>query len=220
MKSREERSTFPFVWNGSLEAEYVASGLKVIVGVDEAGRGPLAGPVVAAAVAFRDCDTLWAARDSKKMTPRARARYFDLAVADLGHAVGICSVDEIDRLNILRASLLAMEKAVAGLQTTPEIVLVDGNQRLSAAIPSRAIVHGDDRVAVIGAASIIAKVTRDRIMADYDRQFPGYGFARHFGYPTAEHRKQLMRLGPCPIHRRTFHGVREFFQATAGEANK
>jgi ribonuclease HII len=158
---------------------------------------------------------LWAARDSKKMTARARDDYYMRVTSELPYAVGICSPEEIDELNILRASLRAMEKAVAGLAGTPDVILVDGNQRLCLSIPSRAIVRGDDRVAVIGAASIIAKVTRDRLMCDYDVRFPEYGFARHFGYPTEEHRQILARLGPCSIHRRTFHGVREFFETPA-----
>jgi ribonuclease HII len=201
-----------------VERELVASGLSKICGTDEAGRGPLAGPVVAAAVIFRDGDLLWSARDSKTMRPNARENFFEKATQEFEYAVGMCSPQEIDELNILRASLTAMERAVALLPSEPSVVLVDGNRRLTIKIPSRAIIHGDARVAVIGAASIIAKVTRDRLMCEYDEQYPAYGFARHFGYPTEEHRRQLKQFGPCPIHRRTFHGVREFFQENLEKA--
>lgn len=195
-----------------LERELIRAGLTTICGVDEAGRGPLAGPVVAGAVVFRDCELLWSARDSKQMSSKAREAFFESAQRELEFTVGLCSPQEIDDFNILRASLTAMERAVALLPALPSMVLVDGNRRLRADIQSRAIVRGDACVAVIGAASIIAKVTRDRLMREYDLQYPGYRFAQHFGYPTAQHRRILKQLGPCPIHRRTFHGVREFFQ--------
>jgi len=202
-----------------IESELAASGIVLVCGVDEAGRGPLAGPVVAAAVMFRDCDLLWRARDSKVLSDGSREEYFASAQDELVYAVASCTPNEIDELNILRASLLAMEKAVGGLPVAPELTLVDGNRRLREVIPSRAIVHGDARVAVISAASIIAKVTRDRLMREYDRQYPGYGFAQHFGYPTELHRRNLRQLGPCPIHRRSYRGVREFFEEdTAAQA--
>ncbi|RPH93332.1 ribonuclease HII [candidate division KSB1 bacterium] len=187
----------------------------IICGVDEAGRGPLAGPVVAAAVVFRDCETMGLARDSKTLSAKNRERIYKRIMADLEFAVGICSPAEIDEFNILRASLTAMERAVSGLRSKPDLILVDGLYGLSLPIPSRAIVHGDARIAVIGAASIAAKVTRDRLMQDYDAQYPGYGFAQHVGYPTAEHRAALRRLGPTPIHRRSFRGVRELLEETS-----
>ncbi|HEY3294367.1 MAG TPA: ribonuclease HII [bacterium] len=195
-----------------IERELLASGMSLICGVDEAGRGPLAGPVVAAAVLFRDCELLWSAQDSKKMTVSAREEFFARVPHELEFGVGACTPEEIDEINILQASLRAMERAVALLPCPPQMILVDGNRRLNPSLPSRAIVHGDACVAVISAASIIAKVTRDRLMRDYDAVHPEYGFARHFGYPTEEHRRLLKQLGPCPIHRRTFQGVREFFQ--------
>jgi ribonuclease HII len=204
-----------------IEKELIVSGHSVICGVDEAGRGPLAGPVVAAAVIFRDCELLWQARDSKTMTFDSREEYFGRANGEFEYALALCSPEEIDEINILQASLLAMERAVAQLSSVPSITLVDGNHRLKSAIPSRAIVHGDARVALIGAASIIAKVTRDRMMCEYDRQYPGYGFARHFGYPTEFHRRNLRQLGPCPIHRRSYRGVREFFEENqTGQATR
>jgi ribonuclease HII len=195
-----------------IERELTAAGQTCICGADEAGRGPLAGPVVAAAVVFKDCNLLWAARDSKALSAKARADYYFEASREFEYGIGICTAEEIDSLNILQASLLAMVRAIQALPQRPTIALVDGNRRPLIDIPCRAIVRGDARVAVIGAASILAKFTRDRIMDEYDALYPGYDFARHFGYPTAEHRKRLKNLGPCPIHRRTFHGVREFFQ--------
>jgi ribonuclease HII len=196
----------------ALELQLTSTGTAVLAGVDEAGRGPLAGPVVAAAVIFKDCPALWQACDSKSINARRRMELYQGITEELDFAVGICEVEEIDSLNILRASLRAMEKAVASLSIKPSLVLVDGPFRLSTAIASQAIVRGDSRVAVIGAASIVAKVSRDQLMTAYDNQFPQYGFARNFGYPTAEHRAALKRLGPCSIHRKTFRGVREFFQ--------
>jgi len=192
----------------------VESGRVPICGVDEAGRGPLAGPVVAAALIFRDCDVLWQARDSKALSCRKRDEYFQRISDSLPFSIGICSAEEIDSLNILRASLLAMQRAIFALSIQPGFVLVDGIYLPSVAAEARAIPQGDVRIASISAASIVAKVHRDRLMMAYDEMYPGYGFARHKGYPTAEHRAALERLGPCPIHRRTFKGVREYFRET------
>jgi ribonuclease HII len=202
-----------------VERVLCAQGVMPVCGTDEAGRGPLAGPVVAAAVLFRDCETLWRARDSKAISAKAREDYYARVITELDWAVGICTAEEIDGLNILQASLVAMERAVNALPMAPGLILVDGSHRLRLSIPSRAIKHGDARVAVIGAASIIAKVTRDRLMCEYDMEYPAYGFARHFGYPTAEHRARLQQFGPCPIHRRTFHGVCEFFETAVPPEN-
>jgi ribonuclease HII len=219
MKWDSSTSAIPFTnGNLSLEQTLIASGIACFCGVDEAGRGPLAGPVVAAAVVFRDCPTLWNACDSKKLLPRARDEQFARITDQLPYAVGECDNAEIDRLNILQASLIAMARAVQKLTQTPDLILVDGNYRLKINIPSRAIIRGDARVAVIGAASIVAKVTRDRIMREYDEIFPAYGFARHFGYPTAEHRRKIRELGPCPIHRRTFRGICEYYSQIVSEA--
>jgi ribonuclease HII len=197
----------------SIEETLIASGIQSLCGVDEAGRGPLAGPVVAAAVVYRDCPALRQACDSKVLSALQREMRYRSIREELPFAVGLATVTEIDTLNILRASLLAMQRAVENLPGDPvSLILVDGRHSLAGVIPSRAIVDGDARVAVIGAASIIAKVTRDRLMQEYDQQFPEYGFGRHMGYPTLEHRDALKRIGPCVIHRRTFRGVREYFE--------
>lgn len=177
-------------------------------GVDEAGRGPLAGPVVAACVVLPFGVALTGVRDSKAMTPRQRDRAFEaiLAAAD---GVGTASVDapEIDRLNILRATHEAMRRAIAAVSPPPDAVLVDGLPVPGLPVPSVAVVQGDGRSATVAAASIVAKVTRDRLMAALDAEHPGYGLAAHKGYPTAEHLQALRRLGPCPIHRRSFAPV-------------
>ncbi len=193
--------------NGSTENYYLSRGYRRICGVDEAGRGPLAGPVVAAAVVFPEPVHIANLRDSKKLSPTKREELFEkiLKVAQVG--VGEASPVEIDAMNILQASLLAMKRAVDSLAILPDIVLVDGPYALSAETPSRAIIKGDARVRVISAASIMAKVTRDNRMFEYDREFPEYGFARHKGYPTREHLEALRRLGPTYIHRTTFRGV-------------
>jgi ribonuclease HII len=196
-----------------LERIYAQAGVTPLCGVDEAGRGPLAGPVVAAAVVYRDCNLLWSCGDSKALSAMRREELFAGITSELDYAVGICTTEEIETINILQASLLAMEKAVLKLSVTPDLVLVDGSFPLRSSIRSRAIIHGDALVAVIGAASIVAKVTRDRIMTNYDLEYPHYGFAKHFGYPTAEHRRALKEFGPCPIHRKTYRGVREYYQA-------
>jgi ribonuclease HII len=192
---------------GALERRLVASGIASFCGVDEAGRGPLAGPVVAAAVTFKETEVLWECRDSKALTPGRREELAVQLRASFDFGIGIADAGEIDRVNILRASLLAMARAVDELRSTPALLLVDGNQRIPHATRSIPIIGGDAKVCVISAASILAKVERDRIMREYAEQYPGYGFARHFGYPTAEHRAILKRIGPCPIHRMTFRGV-------------
>jgi ribonuclease HII len=213
---RAEETDYPMLpeTGETLERELVASGVSRLCGVDEAGRGPLAGPVVAAAVMYRDCPALWNACDSKRLSPAERERRFVHIVEEMEFAVGVSDCSEIDRLNILQATLQAMRRAVKKLRPTAGLILVDGKQNLGAGFSSRAIVRGDARVALIGAASIVAKVTRDRIMVEYDHLYPGYGFAQHFGYPTAAHRLRIREIGPCPIHRRTFRGVREFVQET------
>ena len=196
-----------FLLDSSTENYYFARGYRRICGVDEAGRGPLAGPVVAAAVVFPEPVEIENLRDSKKLSPAMRERVFEkiLQVAQVG--IGEASPAEIDAMNILQASLLAMKRAVDSLAISPDIVLVDGPYALSGEVPSRAIIKGDARVPIISAASIIAKVTRDRLMLEYEKEFPGYGFARHKGYPTREHLKALRHLGPTPIHRTSFRGV-------------
>lgn len=177
-------------------------------GTDEVGRGPLAGDVVAAAVILDPAHPLTGLADSKTLTERQRERCYEQIVQfSLACAVGRASVAEIDKLNILQASLLAMHRAVQALSVAPEFVYVDGNRCPKWAYPSRAVVKGDSHVPAIAAASILAKVTRDAEMAEFDTLYPGYGFARHKGYPTAQHFAALEALGPCPIHRRSFAPV-------------
>lgn len=180
----------------------------LVAGVDEAGRGPLAGPVVAAAVILDDQNPIYGLADSKKLTVRQRERLFDeIRARALCTAIGRASVEEIDTLNILQATLLAMRRAVQGLRLKPGLVLVDGNQLPRLDVRAEAIVKGDSKVAAISAASILAKVHRDRWCVEYDAQYPDYGFARHKGYGTAFHLTALRQLGPCPQHRRTFAPV-------------
>ena len=187
----------------------------VLAGVDEAGRGPLSGPVFAAAVILdptHAIDGLW---DSKKISERQRERLFD-DIIHHSRAYGIASatVEEIDQLNILQASLLAMQRAVKQLKISPDQVWVDGNQAPSLDFPVRTVVKGDQSVKAICAASILAKVSRDRIMVDYDQRYPGYGFAQHKGYGTKKHLDALRVLGPCPIHRKTFAPVKHWIASS------
>lgn len=182
----------------------------LIAGVDEAGRGPLAGPVVAAAVILDPRNPIAGLADSKKLSANQRERLFDLICARaLCCAVGSASVQEIDTINILQATMLAMRRAVQGLRLTPGKVLIDGNRIPVLNVRAEAIVGGDALVAEISAASIIAKVHRDRWCAQLDAEYPDYGFARHKGYGTAQHLAALRRLGACPEHRRSFAPVTE-----------
>jgi len=176
--------------------------------VDEAGRGPLAGPVVAGAVILPPGAVIPELDDSKLLTPEERERLFDVIRARaLAVGVGMADPATIDRVNILEATRLAMRQALAALVVEPELVLTDFVALDRLACPQRNLVRGDRRSATVAAASIVAKVTRDRIMAEADRVYPEYGFGRHKGYPTEEHRLALWRHGPCPLHRRSFHGV-------------
>jgi ribonuclease HII len=187
-----------------------AQQVKLLAGVDEVGRGPLAGDVVAAAVILDPASPIDGLRDSKKLTEKRRR---ELAVLIRERALSWCvaraSVAEIDEINILQASLLAMRRAVEGLPVQPEYVLVDGNRLPVWSYASEPVVRGDDRVAEIAAASILAKVQRDGEMLVLDQQFPGYGLARHKGYPTRVHLEALQTLGVTPIHRRSFAPVRK-----------
>lgn len=189
-----------------------------LCGVDEAGRGPLAGPVVAAAVVLDERNPVAGLADSKALSERRREALADLIRARaLAWAVGRAEVEEIDRVNVLQASLLAMRRALAGIARVPDKVLVDGN-RLPDDLPcaAEAVVGGDASVACISAASILAKVARDREMIELDARFPGYGLAAHKGYGTRAHLAALAELGPSPIHRRSFAPVRRLLEATAG----
>ncbi len=192
------------------EAEARQRGRLRVAGVDEAGRGPLAGPVVAAAVVLPRNFAVPGVTDSKKTRERQRPALYD-AIYDAALAIGIGIIDshEIDRLNILRASLQAMAMALENLDPPPDYVLVDGPFTAPAPFPQQAIVGGDGLSISIGAASIVAKETRDRLMRRYHEEYPQFGFDRHKGYPTRVHCEALRRFGPCIIHRRTFKGVRE-----------
>lgn len=189
----------------------------MVAGVDEAGRGPLAGPVVAAAVILDDRQPIAGLADSKVLSPRKRERLFDeIRAKALACCIAEASVEEIDRLNILQASLLAMRRAVEGLRLVPRRVLVDGNQLPVLNMPAAAIVSGDAKVPAISAASILAKVYRDRLCLALDRDYPDYGFAAHKGYPTAAHLAALRQHGACPVHRRSYAPVRAVLLAADG----
>ena len=182
----------------------------LIVGVDEAGRGPLAGPVVAAAVMLDELKPIKGLADSKKLTAKARERLYDeIRAKAVCCAVAEASVEEIDRLNILQATMLAMRRAVQALRLKPQLVLVDGNRLPLLDVRAEAIVGGDAKVAAISAASILAKVHRDRCCEALDAQYPEYGFARHKGYGTAQHLAALKTHGACPQHRKSFRPVTE-----------
>jgi ribonuclease HII len=188
-------------------------GAAIVAGVDEAGRGPLAGPVVAAAVVlpqrwltsgFDDC--LRGLNDSKQLSERQRESFFARITLhpEILHAVAIVDADMIDRVNILQATHQAMNHALAQLQPAPQHVLVDGHPVRTMRFPQTALVQGDARSYSIAAASVLAKVTRDRMMLEFDKLYPGYGFAEHKGYGTPQHCEAIRKLGPCPIHRRSF----------------
>jgi len=190
-----------------LSPEIIARGR--VAGVDEVGRGPCAGPVVAAAVVLDPSRPILGLADSKKLSEKRReALYLEIREKSLAWAVGRAEVEEIDSINILQASLLAMQRAIEQLSFDLEGVLVDGNILPRLTVPGQAIVQGDATVPAISAASILAKVTRDREMVEWEKVYPGYGLAVHKGYPTVVHLEALMRLGPTPIHRRSFAPVK------------
>lgn len=185
----------------------------ILAGVDEAGRGPLAGPVVAAAVVLSASCPIDGLADSKTLSAsRREALAGQIRAQATAWALGMASVEEIDRLNILQATLLAMQRAVQGLGMTPDLVLVDGNRAPQLSCPVRTVVRGDALIKSISAASILAKVARDAILQNLDAEYPGYGFAIHKGYPTAAHQRALEALGPSPVHRRSFGPVRRLLE--------
>lgn len=186
---------------------------KLIAGVDEAGRGPLAGPVIAAAVILDDEKFILGLADSKVLSA-GRREELSLLIKQraLCWALGRAEVEEIDHLNILQASLLAMQRAVAALKVVPDLVLVDGNQAPKLSLYVQTVVRGDATIPAISAASIIAKVARDAEMCELDTLYPGYGFAKHKGYPTGAHLKALERSGVSPMHRRSFGPVRRLLE--------
>ncbi len=193
-----------------LERKLRGEGSLRIAGVDESGRGPIAGPVVAAAVILPADPFIPGIDDCKKLSPERRSELFE-AINELAISIGVAVVEssEIDSTDILRATFRAMREAVANLSVRPDVVIVDGRDRPGCGVREIPVVKGDSKSLSVAAASIIAKVTRDRIMEDYDARFPVYGFSKHKGYGTAEHISALRKHGPCPIHRRSFRTVRE-----------
>ena len=215
------------------EADAAAQGFNAVAGVDEVGRGPLAGPVVAAAVILPRAFTHPEIKDSKLLSAKQREKLAPIIQQTaVSWALGIVDVEGIDRLNILRASLTAMAQALQGLSSQADLALIDGNQKIPVEILAgcgsnedrpiyqKTIVKGDQLCLSIAAASIIAKVARDQIMVDFDKQYPDYGFAGHKGYGSAAHLAALRRYGPTPIHRRSFKPVRDLLVSVLGEPNK
>ena len=193
------------------EKKAIGKGCKNIAGIDEAGRGPLAGPVVSAAVilpvTFRNSEIT----DSKKLSPQKRQRLYDVIYAQaVSIGIGIVDPIEIDRINILQASLLAMAMTVENLAPRPDYLLIDGIFPISIDLPQQPIARGDALSISIAAASIIAKVTRDRLMQKYHHYYPQFDFPKHKGYPTQAHREAIRKYGYCPIHRKSFKGVKEY----------
>ncbi|MFA5878171.1 MAG: ribonuclease HII [Candidatus Staskawiczbacteria bacterium] len=203
--------------NFNEERKLQGRGFGNVAGLDEAGRGPLAGPVVAAAVIVRSKRSeifKIGVRDSKKLSARQRDKLFSILTShsQVSWGVGIVSEKVIDKINILQATKLAMQKAVDVLKkkiSKVDFLILDGNFSIVSPIPQRSIIKADIKVFSCAAASVIAKVTRDRIMIKYDKKYPGYGFAKHKGYPTLKHREAIKRIGPCHIHRKSFFGVKE-----------
>lgn len=195
------------------ESKASHQGFKNIAGIDEAGRGPLAGPVVAAAVIFPSKVNIPGLNDSKKLSANKREELFP-KIQEISVAFGLAVVDQkvIDKINILQAARLAMKQAVETLKITPGLLLIDGNQKIDSTLNQWVIVKGDSRSLSIAAASVLAKVTRDRIMDGYHKLYPQYEFNRHKGYGTRLHRNLIQEHGPCPIHRRTFKGVSEYIK--------
>ena len=196
----------------TLEREYAARGLRAVAGVDEVGRGPLAGPVVCAAVIMplEEALRVPGVNDSKKLSPKKREQLAErIRAVARAYAVEEVSAAVIDEINILQATRLGMKRAVEKLSPSADMVLTDGNMTLDIALPQRSVVKGDALVYSIGAASILAKVYRDALMRDYAAQYPGYAFERNAGYGTAQHIRAIREVGICPIHRRTF--VKKFW---------
>ncbi|SHK27532.1 RNase HII [Desulfatibacillum alkenivorans DSM 16219] len=192
----------------SFENEAHKKGYTRVAGVDEAGRGPLAGPVVSAAVVLPGNADLPGVDDSKKLTPKKRDALFESIYEQaIGIGIGIIDPVEIDRINILQAALLSMLVSVENLEPAPDYLLIDGPFGIKSFLPQTPIKHGDSLSISIAAASIVAKVTRDRLMERYDQEFPAFGFAKHKGYGTKAHREAISLNGPCSIHRFSFRGV-------------
>lgn len=187
-------------------------GFRRVAGIDEAGRGPLAGPVVAASLILKKSRFRHRIDDSKKLTPRARGLAYGEIRKKAWIGIGIVSEKIIDEINIYNATVLAMEEAIRNLGVKPDFLLIDGRIKLKAPCKKLHIIRGDSKSRSIACASIIAKVTRDRIMCEYHKKYPGYGFLRHKGYATKEHVRRLMKHGPSPIHRMSFNPVKKSIQ--------
>ncbi|MDH5477334.1 MAG: ribonuclease HII [Nitrospinota bacterium] len=195
----------------SIEEEARSQGRRLLAGVDEAGRGPLAGPVVAAAVILPEGMVIDGLTDSKALTAAQRLRLFDVVHEKaLAVGVGVADSQTVDRVNILQATLLAMRDATEKLAMRPDMLLIDGRDTIQWPGPQKAIVKGDSLCLCISAASVVAKVTRDAMMEKMAREYPQYGFEKHKGYGSREHREAIRKHGPCPQHRRTFRGVKEY----------
>ena len=201
------RETLTQRWQrmSQIEEELRRTGVKYIAGIDEAGRGPLAGPVATAAVILPPDTCILGLNDSKKLSEKQRLE-LEPIIKEQALAWKVVMIDHqvIDRINILQATKLGMRQAVAALEIAPDYLLVDGMELDGVDLPQQGLIKGDARSVSIAAASVLAKTARDRLMLEYDAVYPGYGFAKHKGYPTAEHKEALRRLGPCPIHRLTF----------------
>ena len=194
-----------------LENARYSDAIQCICGVDEAGRGPLAGPVYAAAVILPRGLVIEGLNDSKKLTEKRREALYDVIVEQaVAYGIGSADEKEIDEINILQATFLAMRRAIARLSVRPDLALIDGNRDSDFGVPAETVVGGDGRSANIAAASILAKVTRDRVMLEYAEQYPQYGFDVHKGYGTKRHYEALREYGPCPIHRQSF--LRKFYE--------
>ena len=187
------------------ENEALSKGYNNICGVDEAGRGPLAGPVCAAAVILHKGEIIEGVNDSKKLTEKKREALYDVIKEKaVAYSIAFASVEEIEEMNILNATMLAMKRAIEGLEVPADYAMIDGNKIPDLNIPAECVVKGDANSMSIAAASILAKVTRDRLCAEYETEYPQYGFAKHKGYGTKHHREMILKYGPCKIHRMSF----------------
>lgn len=207
MKASQKENTSKLTWEERLVEENGcwSQGFQRVAGLDEAGRGPLAGPVVAAVFVMMPQFRLDGLNDSKQLTQTQREKYFSILTSgQWEYGIGIVEAEEIDRINIYQASRVAMSKALKGLSYPPDFLLVDALTVPDTDIPQKPLIHGDARSVAIAAASVVAKYTRDRIMAEYELVYPGYGFGKHKGYPTRQHYEALAQMGPTPIHRRSF----------------
>lgn len=204
---KPKKPTAKGLWKqmSAFEREAQAAGYQLVCGIDEAGRGPLAGPVVAAACLLDPEHPVFGVNDSKQLTPDKREELFgQITETAICYGIGLIEPEEIDRINILQATMQAMRLAVQNLSQRPDLLLIDAIDLKGTGIPVKPVIKGDTLSVSIAAASILAKVTRDRLMAEMDEIYPGYGFARHKGYPTPQHFAALKELGPTPIHRRSF----------------